>query len=129
DKQYLKDGVMSNYIHKLTDKAVTLILINHMRSKVGVSYGDKAYTSGGDATKFDASIRLRVTPVRKSKEKINGLPAYKVIKLRADKNKVAPPFGEGFFFLHQNGKLEEGTGKFKGKDDTDTEDLTEDDME
>lgn len=129
DRAYLKDGKETTAIHKLTDKAVTLILINHMRTKIGQTFGDKAYTSGGDATKFDSSIRLRVTPIRKSREKINGLPAYKVVKLRADKNKVAPPFGEAWFNLHQDGHMEETTKRSsKGGDDDDTEEITDEDL-
>lgn len=135
DKQYLSDGALTNTLHKLSDKSVTLILINHERKKVAAGFGDKSYTSGGEATKFDASIRLRITPIKKSKEKINGLPAYKLVKIRADKNKVAPPFGEFVYMMHQNGTMTEygKKMKYKGDDidevDPDIEDITGEDLE
>jgi len=126
DKAYLSDGSLTKSLHKLSDKAVTLILINHERKKVAAGFGDKSYTSGGDATKFDASLRLRMTPIKKSSEKINGLPAFKIVKIRADKNKVGPPFGEFVYMMHQNGILEEYGKKMKYRGDDIDEDAIED---
>jgi len=125
DKAYLSNGVSTKTLHKLNDKSVTLILINHERKKIAAGFGDKSYTSGGDATKFDASIRLRMTPIKKSSEKINGLPAFKIVKIRSDKNKLAPPFGEFIYMMHQNGVLEEYGRKMKYRGD----DVDEDDLE
>ncbi|MFV2016253.1 MAG: hypothetical protein ACC656_12540, partial [Candidatus Heimdallarchaeota archaeon] len=59
DVVYYKEGKEDKYWHKLSDKKITLIMVNHMKTRPGIRYGDKTSTPGGDATKFDSSIRLR----------------------------------------------------------------------
>jgi recombination protein RecA len=108
DKIYTTDGKTDKYLHKLSDKDTTLIMINHQKTKPGQSFGDATTTAGGDSGKFDASIRIRITYKKKSSKKDkSGRPAYKVVEIRADKNKVAPPHGAAEFLLYQDGRLEE----------------------
>lgn len=127
NKIYMHQGKETKYFHKLTDKITTAIFINHMKTKPGVSYGDAATTPGGDAGKFDASVRLRVTYRKKSKGKSkNNIPDFKIISIRADKNKVGPPLGEALFFLMKDGRLEEYDKK--AVTDTDLENVTDADM-
>jgi len=130
DRMYWKDGKEDHYWHKLTDKDVTLIMINHEKVKPGVRFGSKSSTPGGDSMKFDASVRLKITYKKKSKERVDGLPASKLITVRADKNKVGPPFGEAAFLLMRDGRLIEYGKKVKGiQDDDDFEEVTASDME
>jgi recombination protein RecA len=130
---YHKNGKEDKYWHKLSDKKITLIMINHMKTKPGVRFGDKTSTPGGDATKFDSSLRLRLKYKMKSKEKSKGLPLYKIVSIRADKNKVAPPFGEWWFKFNLDGSVEEfGPPKIPKKlkeENTELEEVTQEDFE
>lgn len=67
---------------------------NQMREKIGVKYGNPATTTGGKALKFYASVRIEVS-------KTSDDDAYKKeqhhAKVRIAKNKLAPPFGVGYF--------------------------------
>jgi recombination protein RecA len=106
DKKYIVHGKEDKFLHKLTDKDTTLLIINHMKTKPGQSFGDDSTTPGGDSGKFDASVRLRITHKKKSKKKDKyGSPEFKVIEIRADKNKVAPPFRSAEFFMMRDGRL------------------------
>lgn len=91
----LQARLMSQALRKLTpivhkSKAV-LIFINQIRSKINsFAFGDKETTSGGNALKFYASIRLdirRIATLKKSDKPIGNRVLVKVVK-----NKVAPPF-------------------------------------
>jgi recombination protein RecA len=67
-----------------------LIFINQLRSKIGVMYGNPETTTGGNALKFYASVRI---DIRKSETLKNGSEAYgNRVKAKVVKNKVAPPF-------------------------------------
>lgn len=67
-----------------------LIFINQLRSKIGVMYGNPETTTGGNALKFYASVRI---DIRKSETLKNGSEAYgNHVKAKVVKNKVAPPF-------------------------------------
>ena len=67
-----------------------LIFINQLRSKIGVMYGNPETTTGGNALKFYASVRI---DIRKSETLKNGSEAYgNLVKAKVVKNKVAPPF-------------------------------------
>ena len=90
--------LMSQAMRKLTGKVAKsntiLIFINQLRDKIGVMFGDPSTTTGGNALKFYASIRLEVSrsttsdnSVMHGNEKIGNLTKVKVIK-----NKLAPPF-------------------------------------
>ena len=67
-----------------------LIFINQLRSKIGVMYGNPETTTGGNALKFYASVRI---DIRKSETLKQGSEAYgNRVKAKVVKNKVAPPF-------------------------------------
>src|ERR1700754_2935156 len=92
----LQARLMSQALRKLTasiSKTHTLVIfINQIRMKIGVMYGSPETTTGGNALKFYASVRLdirRTGSVKKSDEIVGNQTRVKVVK-----NKVAPPFRE-----------------------------------
>jgi recombination protein RecA len=69
----------------------TVIFLNQLRQKIGISYGSPEVTTGGTALKFYASVRLdirRIQTLKKGSEGEYGIRA----KVKVAKNKVAPPF-------------------------------------
>ncbi len=82
---------------KIKNSKVCLVLINQIREKVGVMFGNPETTPGGRAIKFYASIRLRISKngmIQKSKkDPVTGIKA----KVKCVKNKVAAPFREAEF--------------------------------
>jgi recombination protein RecA len=91
--------LMSQAFRKLkgtcNNKGVTVIWINQLRHKIGVMFGTPETTSGGNALKFYASIRLDIRRIGKVKEGdaiVGNQTRVKVVK-----NKVAPPYGEAEF--------------------------------
>ena len=94
NKVGLHARLMSQALRKLTsviDKTGTVcIFINQLREKIGVMFGNPETTTGGNALKFYASVRLdirRVTTLKQGDEAIGSSVRVKVVK-----NKVAPPF-------------------------------------
>ena len=92
----LQARLMSQALRKLTasiSKSKTLVIfINQIRMKIGVMYGSPETTTGGNALKFYASVRLdirRIGSVKVRDEIIGNNVRVKVVK-----NKVAPPFRE-----------------------------------
>jgi len=90
--------MMSQGLPKLVIKAgnakCTVIFINQIRMKIGVMFGSPETTSGGQALKFYASQRIDIR--RKSIIKDGDVAIANEIKVKVIKNKVAPPFAEGF---------------------------------
>jgi recombination protein RecA len=92
----LQARLMSQALRKLTgsiSKAKTLVIfINQIRMKIGVMYGSPETTTGGNALKFYASVRLdiRRTGSVKMRDEIVG----NNVRVKVVKNKVAPPFRE-----------------------------------
>ncbi|PLX67002.1 MAG: recombinase RecA [Denitrovibrio sp.] len=90
----LQARLMSQALRKLTSvvnkSGTTLIFINQTRQKIGVVYGNPETTTGGNALKFYASMRLEVKKSQALKEKEEVVGNHGVIKVV--KNKVAPPF-------------------------------------
>lgn len=95
----LQARLMSQALRKLAGEVkksgTVLIFTNQLRSKIGVMFGNPEVTSGGNALKFYASVRLdiRVTSTLKTSEGNIG----NTVKVKVKKNKVAPPFKEAEF--------------------------------
>jgi len=91
--------LMSQALRKLTPvvhkTGTTLIFINQLRQKIGVVFGNPETTTGGNALKFYASVRLdvrRTGQVKAAEEAVGSKTRVKVVK-----NKCAPPFKEAEF--------------------------------
>lgn len=92
----LQARLMSQAMRKLTatisKSMTTVIFINQIRQKIGIMFGNPETTTGGNALKFYASVRLdirRIASIKDGQEVIGSRTRVKVVK-----NKLAPPFRE-----------------------------------
>ena len=95
----LQARLMSQALRKLSGaiKAsnAAMIFTNQLRMKIGVMFGNPETTTGGNALKFYASIRLDVRRIQTIK--VDGEATGNRVRVRVTKNKVAPPFREAEF--------------------------------
>ncbi|MEL6939655.1 MAG: recombinase RecA [Cyanobacteria bacterium J06598_1] len=90
----LQARLMSQALRKITGNigksGCTVIFLNQLRQKIGVVYGNPETTTGGNALKFYASVRLDIRRVQTLKQ---GNENFGIrVKVKTVKNKVAPPF-------------------------------------
>lgn len=95
----LQARLMSQALRKLTGTIsksnTTVIFINQIRMKIGVMFGSPETTTGGNALKFYASIRLDIRRIETLKEKEE--PVGNRVRVKVVKNKCAPPFRQAEF--------------------------------
>jgi len=107
-------------VHKISQKKLALILINHKQPKVGVSFGQKWYTPGGKRKDFAFSVRLDISRKKTETGQVSGVKGvlkHRIVQVKAVKNKVGIPLGIATLKMTRE-------GDFLPVDDKDLKDIT-----
>ena len=109
EREFIQGGKPVKTWHKLSDKKTCLLFIEHAKDNVRSFIPGATRVSGGEESKFGATIRLglKLQKIKKEKDKI----LYKEVSLFSDKNKLGLPFGSCDLLLYADGRIEEANSE------------------
>lgn len=105
NREYIVGNTIVKDWQKLSDKKTCLLFIEHAKDNLKSMFPGATRTSGGDESKFGATIRLGMKLISTKKDK--DIIIYKEVEVFADKNKLGLPFGSTKLLLYADGRIEE----------------------